>query len=90
MERGETTRGVGVACLSRPVVSTATLVRMANQIAANFALMAPPDAATEVSGHLQAFWTAGMRADLASYVEGGGKKLDPVVIVALNLIAPTG
>ena len=63
---------------------------MANQIAANFALMARPDAATEVSGHLQAFWTASMRADLASYVEEGGKELDPVVVVALNLTGPTG
>jgi formate dehydrogenase subunit delta len=67
------------------------LVRMANQIAANYAHHAPEVAASEVATHVKSFWAPPMRADLTAYVDGGGTGVDPVVVAALEqLRQPAG
>jgi len=67
-------------------MTTEPLVRMANQIASNYAHHPPEQAATEVATHLRSFWAPPMRAELTEYVDGGGAGVDPVVVAALELI----
>ncbi len=67
-----------------------TLVRMANQIAANVAHHSREEAADLVAAHLRSFWAPPMRADLVAYVERGGTGLDPIAHDAVALLrAPT-
>ncbi|MBI4998331.1 MAG: formate dehydrogenase subunit delta [Rhodocyclales bacterium] len=70
-------------------MSTARLVRMANQIGAFFEAM--PDADQGVAGvaeHLRKFWEPRMRAELAAYVAAHGDgELKPVVRAALKAAA---
>lgn len=61
---------------------TASLVRMANQIAANVAHLPHAQAVAEIARHLQATWAPSMRADLVAYVEGGGLDLTPLAAAA--------
>jgi formate dehydrogenase subunit delta len=67
-------------------MTTEPLVRMANQIASNYAHHPPEQAATEVAAHLRSFWAPAMRAELTEYADDGGTGVDPVVVVALDLI----
>jgi formate dehydrogenase subunit delta len=60
------------------------LIRMANQIASNYAHHPPEQAAAEVAAHLRSFWAPPMRADLVEYVHEGGTGVDPVVVMALE------
>ena len=60
------------------------LVRMANQIALNFAAWGDEDVAVAKSGeHLEKFWTPAMRQQLAEYRQSGGEGLSPVICRAL-------
>jgi formate dehydrogenase major subunit len=59
------------------------LVRMADQIAANFHHHHEGRGASEVAYHLHSFWAPSMRAELAAYVRGGGP-IDPLVARALD------
>ena len=61
---------------------TASLIRMANQIAANVAHHPRDQAVTEIAKHLQTTWAPSMRADLAAYVDGGGLDLTPLAAAA--------
>ncbi|MGZ4598009.1 MAG: formate dehydrogenase subunit delta [Actinomycetes bacterium] len=61
-----------------------SLVRMANQIAANVAHHPPDQAAAEVAAHLRAFWAPSMRTRLAEWVDEGGSGLDPVAEAAVE------
>jgi formate dehydrogenase subunit delta len=65
-----------------------TLVRMANQIAANVPHDSDAEAAQLVATHLRSFWAPPMRADLLAYVDGGGAGVDPIARAALDLIRP--
>ena len=58
-----------------------SLIRMANQIAANVPLTAAPEHA--VAHHIVQFWTPGMRARLRNEVDRS--KLSPIVVQALEL-----
>ena len=66
-------------------MSSASLVKMANQIAHYFD--SEPDRALAVQGirqHLQSFWTPAMRRQLAEWAEANaGEGLDPKVQEAL-------
>jgi formate dehydrogenase subunit delta len=67
-------------------VAIEPLVRMANQIASQFAHHPPEQAAGEVAAHLRLFWPPPMRVELTSYVDDGGTGVDPVVLLALDLL----
>lgn len=61
-----------------------SLVRMANQIAANLD-RAPHDAAVELlAAHLRDFWAPSMREELIEYVDAGGAGLTGMAIEALD------
>jgi formate dehydrogenase subunit delta len=62
----------------------ASLVRMANQIAANYRSKPADVAAKEVATHIRSFWAPSMRADLFNFVADGGGGLDPVVLLAVE------
>ncbi|MHB1929096.1 MAG: formate dehydrogenase subunit delta [Acidimicrobiales bacterium] len=58
-------------------------VRMANQIAANFAHHPDGQAAGEVANHLRSFWTPWMIDRLERFVDAGGGGVDAVVVDAV-------
>jgi formate dehydrogenase subunit delta len=64
----------------------ATLVRMANQIAANVAHHSYDEAVELVTSHLRLFWAPPMRADIIAYLEGGGTGLDPIARDAVHIL----
>jgi formate dehydrogenase subunit delta len=66
----------------------ATLVRMANQIAANVAYLPPPAAAAAVAAHLHSFWAPPMRDALQRIAEDEPAGLDPLVLAALEQPPP--
>jgi formate dehydrogenase subunit delta len=59
-------------------------LRMANQIAANFAHHPLEQASGEVAAFLKASWTREMLARLASTVDEGNPEVDPIVVAALH------
>jgi formate dehydrogenase subunit delta len=61
------------------------LIKMANQIADNFAYH--EDREARVADHLQRFWAPRMRAALRGHVEAGGDGVADVVVAALERIA---
>jgi formate dehydrogenase subunit delta len=66
-------------------VALDALVRMANQIAANYRYLPEPDVEAAVATHLRSFWAPSMRAELTAWVdETGGPGLDPEVLGAVN------
>lgn len=63
------------------------LVRMANQIAANFAHHPREQAVEEVANHLRMFWPPLMRREL---IEGiGSGEFDPLVVAAAEKLRET-
>ena len=58
------------------------LVRMVNQIAVNVAHHPPEQAAAEIAAHLKLFWAPAMRAELVTYLDGGGLDLAPLAAAA--------
>ncbi|MCB9382525.1 MAG: formate dehydrogenase subunit alpha [Acidimicrobiaceae bacterium] len=60
------------------------LVRMANQIARQLAADPGADAVAATAAHLDAFWEAEMRADLARAVDAGSVTVDDIVVAALS------
>jgi formate dehydrogenase subunit delta len=69
-------------------MSAEALVRMANQIAANFAPMDPEQAAAATARHIRRFWDPRMRAALGRLVaEGKTENLSPAAARATELLA---
>ena len=66
------------------------LVRMANQIAANFGVQSVDSAALAVADHITMFWDPRMKSMIDSYVIGGGKGLSPVAHEAVTSLRTTG
>jgi formate dehydrogenase subunit delta len=66
-----------------------TLMRMANQIAANFHYAPEDDAVASVATHIRQFWTKRMRAELGDLAAQAPARLDPLVIKALARLAPS-
>jgi formate dehydrogenase subunit delta len=61
-------------------------VRLANDVAVQFAHRPLDDAAEAVAEHLRAFWEPRMRAALLAHVAAGGTGLDPVARLAAALL----
>ena len=64
------------------------LVRMANQIAANFEY--GPDKAKAVAGvldHLRRFWTPQMHIEIIEYRKRGGTELNEIAALAIAKLA---
>jgi formate dehydrogenase major subunit len=66
-------------------VTRADLVRMSNQIAANFQHHQPDQAAAEVANHLKMFWPPTMRVELLD--DSDLSSLHPLVIAAIGLLS---
>ena len=63
-------------------MEAASLVRMANQIAAFFAAYPHDQAVTATAEHIRQFWDPRMRAQLNALVEVGGDGLTDVALAA--------
>jgi len=61
------------------------LIRMANQIANNFAAYAPEVAVSKVAAHLGRYWEPRMLNDLRACLEADNSKIVPVVRDAIAL-----
>ncbi len=66
-------------------MNQATLIRMANQIAHNFAAYPDDVAAAKIANHLGRFWEPRMLNDLYTYAENDGSLIEPNVRNALAL-----
>jgi formate dehydrogenase subunit delta len=64
------------------VSDPAALVRMVNQIAANVAHHPHDQVVAEIARHLRSSWAPSMRADLVTYLDGGGHDLTPLAAAA--------
>ncbi|MGD9962056.1 formate dehydrogenase subunit delta [Nocardioides sp.] len=62
------------------------VVRMANDIARQFAHLPEPDAAAAVAAHLEMFWEPRMRRELQAEVEREPDQLAHVVVTAVSLV----
>ena len=65
-------------------VTRGDLVRMSNQIAANFGHHPPDQAAAEVANHIKLFWPSNMRVELLD--DSDLAALNPVVVEAIRLL----
>lgn len=63
---------------------TATLIRMANQIATAFRAEPEPAAVAAIADHVGHFWTRGMRTRLAAIAADVDQPLDPLVRKAVG------
>lgn len=71
-------------------MSTATQVRLATDVAAQFRHLPAEDAVAAVEAHLRTFWAPGMRAQLVDAVRTRPDGIDPIVVsVARHLEATT-
>jgi len=70
-------------------MSSATQVRLANDIAAQFHHLPPDAAAAAVATHMRNFWDPRMREQLRHAVEVGRDidELDPIAVEATRLLA---
>ncbi len=59
-------------------------VRMANDIARQFAHLDADKAVGEIVTHLHSFWDPRMRAQLQQAVDQGAEGLDPLVVAAVT------
>lgn len=72
-------------------MTVATQVRLANDIAAQFAYLPHDEAVAGIVRHITSFWDPRMRAQLLEHVAAGGDGLDPLVVdAAAQLRGPTG
>jgi hypothetical protein len=63
-----------------------TLVRMANQIAANTAGAGEGASGSRILEHMRTFWTPGMMLQLNVYARANPEALDPRVHAALAIV----
>ncbi len=64
------------------------VVRLANDIARQFAHLGVDEAAAAVAQHVTMFWDPRMRADLAAEIERDHTQLDPLVVAAFTSPSP--
>jgi formate dehydrogenase subunit delta len=64
-------------------------VRLANEIARQFAHRAPADAATAIANHMTLAWDPRMKKALIAHVDAGAEDLDPVAALAAQQLATT-
>ena len=65
-------------------------VRMANEIAVQFAHRPLDEAAQAVATHMRSFWEPRMRTALLEHLAAGGAGLDPIALQAAELLRPAG
>lgn len=65
-------------------MTESAVVRMANDIARQFAHLPPDEAAAAVAGHIASFWDPRMRRQLDEEVARDPSQLDAVVVAALR------
>ena len=63
-------------------------VRLANEIARQFAHRAPADAATAIATHMKTVWDPRMKAKLVAHLDAGGEDLDPIAALAAAQLRP--
>ncbi|MDX2968748.1 formate dehydrogenase subunit delta [Kribbella solani] len=59
-------------------------VRLANEIAAQFAHRAPAEAATAIANHMRVTWDPRMKSALIEYARSGGPDLAPAAAQAAH------
>ncbi|QYN37995.1 formate dehydrogenase subunit delta [Pseudonocardia sp. DSM 110487] len=69
---------------------TPTYVRLANDIAVQFAHRPLDEAAHAVAAHVRTFWDPRMRTALLEHLAAGGAGLDPIALQAAELLRPAG
>jgi formate dehydrogenase subunit delta len=57
-------------------------VRLANEIAVQFAHRPPDEAVAEIAKHMRSFWDPRMRRLLLDHLDAGGADLDPLAAAA--------
>ena len=62
--------------------NTATLVRMANQIASFFRVQPEDEAVAATADHIKKFWDPRMRKGLSAHLAEGGAGLDTLALKA--------
>ena len=67
-----------------PTARPSPVVRMANDIARQFAHLPEGEAAAAVGNHIAMFWDPRMRADLVAEIERDPSQLDPLVVEAVK------
>lgn len=60
------------------------VVRLANEIAIQFAHLEFEDGAARVAKHMHDFWERGMLRSLLEYKDSGGADLDPLAAAAVE------
>ncbi|TDD81642.1 formate dehydrogenase [Saccharopolyspora karakumensis] len=65
-------------------------VRMANDIAIQFAHLPPGQAAREVAHHIKMFWDPRMRAELDRLADSPPQDMDPLALEAARLLRSAG
>ncbi len=70
--------------LDHPEHRLGALVRMANQIARQWAADSTADAVASTAKHLETFWEHEMRVDLARAIESGSVTVDEIVVQAMQ------
>lgn len=77
-------RSAATAELGHPAHRLSALVRMANQIARQFAADTSTDPVAATVRHLERYWEHEMRADISRAVEAGSITVDDVVVEAVR------
>jgi formate dehydrogenase subunit delta len=67
-------------------VETPPVVRLANDIGAQFRHLPSGDAAAEVANHIRRFWDPRMRAELLALADEQHVDLDAGVLAAVDLL----
>lgn len=57
-------------------------VRLANEIAAQFAHRSPAEAATAIANHMKAVWDPRMKQALIAHADSGATDLSPAAVLA--------
>lgn len=70
--------------------TTPPVVRLANDIAAQFRHRPHEAAVAAVSEHIRKFWDPRMRTALLTHVEQGGDGLDPLAVEAAGRLRTAG
>lgn len=63
-----------------------SVIRKANQIAANFGLHPLDEAAAEVAGHIRTYWPVALQRELVELAEAGSSELTPIAIAAAKTL----
>lgn len=71
------------------MMESATLVRMANQIADFFVASGHDEAVNGIAGHIRSFWEPRMRHALYAHVDKGGEGINPLVMDAVAAVRQT-